>query len=141
MTRPIVKEAFIDARPETVFAFFTEPDLLTRWLAEQATLDARPGGACHQVHRGDDGELYSMRGEFVEVVPHTRVVFTWGFEEASVGVAPGASTVEVTLEPDGDGTLLRLEHRDLPDGAVGDHTQGWDEMLRRLSGAVPARQG
>jgi hypothetical protein len=67
-------------------------------------------------------------------------VFTWGFEESSVGVAPGTSTVEVTLRPDGDGTHLRLVHRDLPAEAVGDHTEGWDEMLRRLAGAVPVRK-
>lgn len=141
MAEPIVKETWIDASPETVFAFFTEADLLTRWLAEEATLDPRPGGVCHQRHRGDDGNPYSMRGEFVDVQSPSRVVFTWGFEEPSVGVPPGASTVEVTLRPDGDGTRLRLEHRDLPVGAVGDHTEGWDEMLRRLGAAVPVRRG
>ena len=140
MTELIVKETWIDASPETVFAFFTEPELLTRWLAEEATLDPRLGGECHQVHRGQDGNRYSMRGEFVEVAPPARVVFTWGFDEDSVGVGAGTSTVEVTLRPDDGGTLLRLVHRDLPDGAVADHTEGWDEMLRRLAATVPARQ-
>jgi uncharacterized protein YndB with AHSA1/START domain len=138
MPEPIVKETRIDASPETVFAFFTERDLLTRWLAVEATLDARPGGACHQTHTGQDGQTYSMLGEFLVVEPPTRVVFTWGFEEPSVGVAPGASTVEVTLERDGDGTLLRLEHRDLPNEERSNHDSGWDEMLRRLAGALAA---
>jgi uncharacterized protein YndB with AHSA1/START domain len=135
MTEPIVKETWIDATPETVFEFFTEPAKLTRWLAVEATVDPRPGGVCHQIHRGDDGKLYAMRGEFVAVEPHTRVVFTWGFEDASIGVRPGESTVEVTLRADGDGTALRLEHRDLP--AVGRHDEGWEEMLRRLAGVAP----
>ena len=34
----------------------------------------------------------SLRGEFVEVSPPSRLVFTWGFENESVDVAPGAST-------------------------------------------------
>jgi len=34
----------MDASPETVFAFFTDPEKLTRWLAVEATLDPRPGG-------------------------------------------------------------------------------------------------
>lgn len=135
-TEPVVKETRIAASPETVFAFFTEPDKLTRWLAEEATLDPRPGGTCLQRHRGDDGKLYSMRGEFVEVSPPSRVVFTWGFEEESVGVPPGASTVEVTLTPEGDGTLLRLVHRDLPTGEVDSHSEGWTEMLERLARAA-----
>ena len=137
MADPIVKETWIDASPETVFAFFTEPEMLTRWLAEDATLDPRPGGVCHQTHRGEDGNPYAMRGEFVAVEPPRRVVFSWGFEEPSVGVAPGESTVEVTLDADRDGTLLRLVHRDLPE--VGGHDEGWDEMLRRLREAVPVR--
>jgi uncharacterized protein YndB with AHSA1/START domain len=141
MSETIVKETWIDATPETVFAFFTETEMLTRWLAEEATIDPRPGGVCHQTHRGDDGRLYAMRGEFVEVTPPTRVVFTWGFADASVGVPPGASTVEVTLSADRDGTHLRLEHRDLPAETVASHTAGWDEMLRRIAGAVPGRGG
>ncbi len=135
-TEPIAKETWIEASPETVFAFFTEPDKLTRWLAEAATLDPRPGGVCHQTHRGQDGDVYSMRGEFLEVSPPTRVVFSWGFAEPSVGVAPGASTVEVTLRADGDGTLVRLVHSDLPPEAVGSHTEGWEKMLGRLADAA-----
>jgi uncharacterized protein YndB with AHSA1/START domain len=136
VAEPIVKETWIDATPETVFAFFTEPDKITRWLAEEATLDARPGGVCHQIHRTDDGRRFTMRGEFVEVTPPSRVVFTWGFEEAAVAVAPGASTVEVTLRPERDGTHLRLVHRDVPDEEFANHSGGWEEMLRRLGAAA-----
>jgi uncharacterized protein YndB with AHSA1/START domain len=139
-TEPIVKEIRIDARPETVFGFFTEPDKLTRWLAHEATTDPRPGGINHQTHgeENDPNASYYMRGEFVEVSPPHRVVFTWGFENSTVGVPPGASTVEVTLEPDGDGTRLRLVHRDLPDATRQDHDAGWDAMLERLATAVGA---
>jgi uncharacterized protein YndB with AHSA1/START domain len=132
----IVKEIRIDASPETVFAFFTEPGKLTRWLAAEATLDPRPGGVNQQTHLAE-GERYSgryyMRGEFVEVSPPRRVVFTWGFENEDIGLPPGASTVEVTLDPEGDGTRLRLVHRDLPERLVGDHEGGWESLLARLA--------
>jgi uncharacterized protein YndB with AHSA1/START domain len=135
-TEPIVQELRIDASPETVFAFFTEPDKLTRWLASEATLDPRPGGINLQTHPGDADNPrgpYYMRGEFLEVSPPARVVFTWGFENSDVPVEPGGSTVEVTLEPDGDGTLLRLVHRDLPASERPPHDAGWDGMLDRLA--------
>jgi uncharacterized protein YndB with AHSA1/START domain len=140
-TEPVVKEVRIDASPETVFPFFTEPDKLTRWLCKEAVVDPRPGGINHQTHVPDeDDERYSgeyyMRGEFVEVSPPTRVVFTWGFENEGEAVRPGASTVEVTLEPDGDGTRLRLVHRNLPESERADHDEGWGEVLDRLARAV-----
>lgn len=135
-TEPIVHERQIDASPETVFAFFTDPEKLTRWLAAEATVDPRPGGICHQTHPGRDGERYLMRGEFVEVSPPSRVVFTWGFENESVGVRPGESTVEVTLEPRDGGTWLTLVHRDLPQSERAEHDSGWDTMLSRLATAV-----
>jgi uncharacterized protein YndB with AHSA1/START domain len=138
-TEPIVKEVRIDARPETVFGFFTEPDKLTRWLCDEATVDPRPGGINHQTHPGDADNPhgpYYMRGEFVEVSPPSRVVFTWGFENPDVGLPPGASTVEITLAPDGDGTRLHLVHRDLPEDQRAPHDDGWSQMLERLVIAV-----
>jgi uncharacterized protein YndB with AHSA1/START domain len=135
-TEPIVHERHIDARPETVFDFFCDPEKLTRWLAAEATLDPRPGGVCHQTHVGRDGVRYLMRGEFVEVDRPSRVVFTWGFENEDRAVAPGASTVEVTLEPHDGGTWLRLVHRDLSAPERGHHDGGWATMLGRLESAV-----
>ena len=137
-TEPIVHERQIDASPETVFAFFTDPDKLARWLCVEATVDPRAGGVCRQTHVGQDGARYHMSGSFVAVEPPVRVVFTWGFEEDGIAVAPGASTVEVTLEPRDGGTWLRLVHRDLPEGPRADHDGGWATMLDRLRAAVTA---
>lgn len=135
-TEPIVKETRIDASPETVFAFFTEPEKLTRWLCDEATMDPRPGGVNHQTHPGgaeNPNGPYYMRGKFVEVSPPSRVVFTWGFENPDLDVPPGSSMVEVTLEPDGAGTHLTLVHRDLPESERASHAGGWEQMLARLA--------
>ena len=53
------------------------------------------------------------RGEFVELDPPHRLVFTWGWQDNPV-VPPGSTTVEVTLQAIDDGTLVRLVHRGLP---------------------------
>jgi uncharacterized protein YndB with AHSA1/START domain len=135
---PLIREIDIDAAPETVFEFFTDPAKLTRWLAVEATLDPRPGGVCHQVHEGAGPEhrRFSMEGEFVEVDAPKRVVFTWGFSGPDAVVRPGGSTVEVTLSPIDTGTRVRLVHRGLPAAAVADHSGGWTMMLARLAEAV-----
>lgn len=138
----VVREIHIEATAETIFEFFVDPDKLTRWLAVEAELDPRPGGVCRQVHEGEPPRrgVFHMRGEFLEVDPPKRVVFSWGFEEPDVGVAPGASTVEVTLSPNaaGTGTRVLLVHRGLPPAAVADHGAGWVIMLNRLADAVRA---
>ena len=81
----------------------------------------------------DSATFAIASGEFVEVEPPHRVVFTWGWEGEDSAVPPGSSTVEVTLTPQGEHTTLRLIHRDLPNPqeATG-HTAGWDHYLERL---------
>jgi uncharacterized protein YndB with AHSA1/START domain len=134
----------IGASPQTVFAFFTDPEKLTRWLCEEAAVDPRPGGVNRQRHPGEAGDpdgTYVMCGRFVEVSPPSRVVFTRGYEDPGVGVPPGSSTVEVTLEPDGEGTLLRLVHRDLLGPELVPHGGGWDRALERLAAAATGDSG
>ena len=128
-TEPLVCERFIDASPETVFDFWTDPEKVTRWLAAEATVDPRPGGAYHQVHVDGDGTRHRIPCEFVEVSPPSRLVFTW---------PAGPSTVEVTLTPEGGGTRLRLVHHDLPAGQRADHEGGWTTHLESLAEAVQA---
>ncbi|MDH3426554.1 MAG: SRPBCC domain-containing protein [Acidimicrobiia bacterium] len=43
------------------------------------------------------------------------------------------STVEITLEPTGDGTRLHVEHRDLPPQEAEMHAIGWPHFLARLA--------
>lgn len=125
----ITREIRIAARPETVFAFFTDPAKMIRWKGKNATLDPRPGG----IYRVDVNGRNVARGEYLEIVPNRRLVFTWGWEDEGNPVPPGSSTVEVTLVPDGEGTILRLVHRDLPAEARAPHAHGWEHYLGRLT--------
>ena len=125
---PIVREVRIDAAPETVFEFFVDPEKLVRWKGRAASLDGRPGG----VYRVDISPRDVVRGEYVVVDRPRRVVFTWGWEGHDA-VPPGSSTVEIDLTPDGDGTLIRLTHRDLPPDALESHVAGWEHYLPRLA--------
>jgi uncharacterized protein YndB with AHSA1/START domain len=126
-TRVVSHELRIDASPETVFSFFTDPARIVAWMGEEATLDPRPGGICRVVFGPG-----VMCGSFTEVVPHSRLVFTWGWEQRYFDVPPGETRVEVTLTPDGGGTLVRLTHTGLPPTAIGFHTVGWEHYLERL---------
>jgi uncharacterized protein YndB with AHSA1/START domain len=111
-------EIWIQASPEAVFALLTDPNHMRTWLAELVQADSRPGG----VFRISGPAGISIEGVYLEVVPNTKVVFTWGGVE---GLKPGQSTVEFLLEPDGEGTLVRLRHYGLPGPAVESHRRGW----------------
>ena len=124
----VVREIRIGAPPESVFRFFTDPEQYVRWKGVRADLDPRKGGR-YEVDVGPG----TTSGEFLEVDPPNRVVFTWGWEGNDV-VPPGSTTVEVDLIPDGDGTLLRLVHRDIPtEEDRQQHGGGWDVFLPRLA--------
>src|SRR5207244_363240 len=74
--------------------------------AASAGLDPRPSGTC-LVRLGGDAV---MRGAFVELTPHRRIVFTLGWEPADGAppVPPGSSTVTITLAAGNGGTILTL---------------------------------
>ena len=134
-TTALEREIRIEARPETVFEFFTDPEKMTRWKGRKAELEPRPGG----IYRVEINDQAIARGEYQEIDPPRRVVFTWGWEGEGSPVPPGASTVEVELTPDGDGTIVRLTHRDLPAAAVESHAHGWEMYLARLAAASEGR--
>ncbi len=122
-------EIRIEASPETIFPFFTDPEKMKQWKGVEATLDPRPGGIYRVNVTGGD----IARGEYVEIVPHSKVVFTWGWEGGGTPLPPGASTVEITLTPDGSTTILRLRHMGLTEEQATEHARGWDHYLPRLA--------
>ena len=135
----VEREIAIAASPETVWQFLVDPAKATRWMGETASFDARPGGA--YLIGVIPGHVAS--GEFVELDPPRRLVYTWGWEPGEDGpnrVPPGSSTIEIELTPAGDGTTLRFRHHGLPDTAAAEsHGHGWDHYLERL--AIAARGG
>jgi uncharacterized protein YndB with AHSA1/START domain len=125
----LVREIMIDATPETIWPFLVDPAKHVEWIGTEADIDPRPGG----VYRVNVQGLHQSAGEYVEVVPQQKVVFTFGWDEEGNPIKPGSTTVEISLHPEGDKTLVRLVHRGLPEDAVSDHTGGWDHYLGRLA--------
>ena len=113
--------------PERVYASFTDPELMGRWfcpnpdLATSFDLDVRPGGSW----RGVLGP-WVVSGEYVEVEPPRRLVFTWDWDHDD----DGPTTVTVEITPVAEGTRLVLVHED----TVGEngHEEGWMLSFGRL---------
>ena len=123
------QDVWIDAPPEQVYPYLVEPERVVRWMGRAVELVPSPGGVFRCEMNGHD----IFRGEVVELVPNARMVFTFGWEAADSPIAPGGSTVEVTLSAESGGTRVRLVHRDVPAPAAEIHGQGWRLYLDRLA--------
>lgn len=129
-TIPYEASIWIEAAPDHVFPFLTDPALLVTWMGDWAELEPRPGGRFVADING-----VPVRGAYVEVDPPTRVVVTWGVAGNDV-LPPGSTTVEITLKAEGTGTMLELRHRDLPPEQREQHHVGWEHFLGRLTVAA-----
>jgi uncharacterized protein YndB with AHSA1/START domain len=123
--REIVMTREFDAPRNLVFEAHTSCEHMSRWWGPRkyefasCDIDFRPGGKWRIVHRGPDAEEYAFRGEYREIVPPERIVWTFEFEGF-----PGSVSVEtLTLEEhDGKTTLTAT--------SVYDTVQERDEMLQ-----------
>jgi uncharacterized protein YndB with AHSA1/START domain len=100
-------------------------------MGQTAEFEPRAGG----LYRVDVIPGNTAVGEFVELEPPRRLVFTWGWEPGGVdkAVPSGSSTVEIELTPTETGTTLRFVHSGLPSAeAAQSHAHGWDHYLPRL---------
>jgi uncharacterized protein YndB with AHSA1/START domain len=125
----------LPAAVDDVFRWWTDPELLREWMTPIGTVDAEidlcVGGRLRIVMRGD-GQVIEHTGEYLEIDPPHRLVFTW--VSPYTGSVPSVITVELYAAAD-DETDLHLVHARLPDAAARFHKQGWNAMLDRL-GAI-----
>ncbi|MEU2609980.1 SRPBCC domain-containing protein [Micromonospora sp. NPDC007271] len=127
----IERSIHIEAPPEVVWRFFTDPARMARWLGP-ADLDPTPGGEL--TFQLAAGSRPVVRGRFIELRPYERIVFTFGWDRAPgvPDLPPGSSRVEVTLCAQAGGTLLTLHHTGLPPTLVTNTRTGWAGFLDAL---------
>jgi uncharacterized protein YndB with AHSA1/START domain len=121
---------FVEAPPDRVYEYFTQPAAIVRWIGEYALLEPRPDGRFHLDVRGT-----AVRGRYLELEPPHRLVISWG-HVGSEELPPGASTIEVRLIDEGTGTRVELVHRDLPDRLTRGYRGGWKHYFARLQFAA-----
>jgi len=121
----------IQAKPETVFRFFTDSARWASWWGAGSTIDAQPGGKVYIRHPNGIESL----GEVLEVRDPERISFTYGFSSGQP-IPPGSSRVTIRLDPDAAGTRLHLLHEFAEAGPRDEHVQGWRFQLSLFANAV-----
>ena len=114
----------IQARPETVFRYFTDSARWAAWWGAGSTIDPTPGGKLYI--RYPNGVEAS--GEVVEVDDPRRIVFTFGYASGKP-MGPGSSRVTIRLEPGSATTRLHLLHELAEAEARDAHIAGWRFQL------------
>jgi uncharacterized protein YndB with AHSA1/START domain len=102
------------------------------WEMPMAELDARVGGALRLVMRNPEGKEFGGSGEYLEIDPPRRLVFTWTWDSQDPGER--RQLVEVEFDDQGDGTTtVVLTNRGLPDKeSKRAHRNGWQASFDNL---------
>lgn len=103
--REIVIARTFNGPARIVFDAWTSPDLVRRWWAPGSRrvsmagcdADVRVGGTYRYVLRFDSGKEFAFSGKYLEVTPHSRLVYTQVFEPTASGANPADDGVIVTV--------------------------------------------
>lgn len=128
----------IAAPQAVVFAAWIDPEIVRKWFAPgnmvvaDAKFDARQGGSYSITMKGAE-QIVTAFGEFQEVTPVRRLVFTWGWQ----GDPAEPTLVTVNLTQVSKGTEIHLRHeRFATEAARQMHADGWNGCLANLDRAL-----
>jgi uncharacterized protein YndB with AHSA1/START domain len=131
---------------EKVWRAWTEPQALSQWFGAMncsapavtsAEIDLRVGGRYRIAFNGGDGEAHLVSGEYLEVEPHSRLVFSWFFQSTPERV----SRVSIGLAPVAGGTELHFVHDRFFDAqACANHARGWPPFFDTLGEFLQLQQ-
>jgi uncharacterized protein YndB with AHSA1/START domain len=138
-------ERKFNAPAQAIFDAWTSPEMLRRWWpagsdweTPVAEVDARVGGSLRLVMRSPDGEEFGGGGEYLEITPPKRLVFTWTWDGHEGH--EGTQLVEVEFRQRDDGaTTVVLTNRGLRDEeSRRSHRQGWEASFDNLDRVLAA---
>ncbi len=138
--RVAVVRRVLPATREVVWREWIEPDAMAAWMCPRPArclgvqLEPVVGGRL-RVDIEEEGVRFYVAGEFRELDPPRRLVFTW-----SCSTWPDPTTeslVTVTLDHEaGDSTLMTIEHALLPPEMRDRHEAGWSAIATQLAEAL-----
>ena len=141
---PVVVEGYFAASPGRVFEAWTNPDMVVKWFGSKphslhsADIDLRPGGSWRFVMSSGEKGSNRFEGEYLDVEPDRRLVFSWSHVIEKPDGARDAtphSRVEVDFSPKGAGTYVRLVHSAIrTEDARRGVGSGWEQSFRYITG-------
>jgi uncharacterized protein YndB with AHSA1/START domain len=126
------------ATPERVYRAFLTPDAMAKWLPPYGFtckvhhMDARVGGTYRMSFTNfTTGNGHAFGGEYRELIPNDRIVYTDKFEDPSL---PGDMLTTITLKQVSCGTEITAVQEGIPEMIpVESCYLGWQESLEQLA--------
>ena len=135
-TRSSLARTF-DARPERLFAAWTDPHLLAQWwgppdsVVVSVEIDLRVGGRYRLGIKRSTQETHFVSGSYRVIQPPYKLIFTWRWEDPEMDI--GESLVSLEFRAKGNKTELQLTHERLPTPEARlHHKDGWVGILENL---------
>ena len=125
---------------ERLYNAWTDPAEVRQWFGCKTCVDARvdlrPGGSYLISSKNHEDQICTAVGEYREVTPPSRLVYTWRWEgDSDWDGVESVVTVEFNEQP--GGTEMHLTHRGFPSAeSRGRHEQGWTGVMEKLGDFV-----
>ena len=143
----VVMERIFDAPVELIWQMWTQPEHFKKWYGPRgftvpvAQMDVRVGGkrlVCMEMQKPDGSMKMWTTGEYIEVIPNQRLVYTESMADENGNVVtrsendyPITTEVTVLLEDLGKRTKMVMTHAGVPvdTGA----NAGWEQAFDKLA--------
>jgi uncharacterized protein YndB with AHSA1/START domain len=145
----LIIKRLLNAPQERAFRAWTAPEHIRQWMRPEAgmeipmaSMDLRVGGKFRIQMKKPDGEFFTAAGEFREVNPPERLVYTWDWEKDGCGVEFGEvegkpSLITVEFLKRGERTEFVLTHsRFATPESRDNHASGWGNAVDSLAAFV-----
>jgi uncharacterized protein YndB with AHSA1/START domain len=131
----------VDSPRERIFNLLTEPAELAKWwgphgfTTPEVALDLSVGGRYRFTMQPPEGEAFHLSGEFIEIDPPTRLVYTFRWDEPDPD--DRETVVVLSLAPVGDATEVSLSQGEFAtDERLALHRNGWADSLEKLGKVI-----
>jgi activator of HSP90 ATPase len=105
----------INAEPSDIYSALTNPFTIELWSGYPSKMSDEPGSE-FSLWEGD------ITGRNLEFIQDKKVVQEWYF-----GDQPDKSIVTISISPDGENSLVTVEHTNIPDDDFTEISEGWRE--------------
>lgn len=134
MSQELIVRRTLKANPNRVFEALTDAEIMTQWFFAYPGWSASVensfeiGGKYSINMKSPEGEVYPHTGEYREIVPNEKIVFTWN------SFAVKDTLVTIHLKAVEDQTELTLKHEFIDSAQERErHNYGWGCVFENLN--------